>query len=161
MPAPFKASLVTPEAIVLEASVVAAQIPAADGLLGILINRSPLLAKLTAGVLRLDPVNEKSQRFLVSSGYAQMKDNELTILTTEAIPAEQGQCADGRGGAGEAQCRAGDGSGVDGKADGDPEADHMRCAALWGEVGNWGGVGIKTEGSGLRGAGACWRVGWW
>ena len=89
MPAPFKASLVTPEAIVLEASVVAAQIPAADGLLGILINRSPLLAKLTAGVLRLDPVNEKSQRFLVSSGYAQMKDNELTILTTEAIPAEQ------------------------------------------------------------------------
>ncbi len=68
---------------------VAAQIPAADGLLGILINRSPLLAKLAVGVLRLDSENGKSQRFLVSSGYAQMKDNELTILTTEAIPAEK------------------------------------------------------------------------
>jgi F-type H+-transporting ATPase subunit epsilon len=82
----FKASLITPEAILLETMVSEAQIPAFDGLLGILDKRAPLLAKLTTGVLRLS-TNAGIQRYLVSGGYAQMKDNELTILASEAIPA--------------------------------------------------------------------------
>jgi F-type H+-transporting ATPase subunit epsilon len=81
----FKASLITPEAIVLETTVSEAQIPAFDGLLGILDKRAPLLAKLATGVLRLT-TNAGVQRYLVSGGYAQMKDNELTILANEAIP---------------------------------------------------------------------------
>jgi F-type H+-transporting ATPase subunit epsilon len=88
MSAPFKASVITPEAIVLEASVTSAQVPAYDGLVGILEHRAPLLAKLGTGVLRLD-TNEGTQKFLVVGGYAQMKGDELTILTTEAIPAGQ------------------------------------------------------------------------
>jgi F-type H+-transporting ATPase subunit epsilon len=84
----FKASLITPEAIVLEATVTEAQIPAFDGLLGILDKRAPLLAKLSTGVLRLT-TNQGTQRFLVAGGYAQMKADELTILTSEAIPAAQ------------------------------------------------------------------------
>ena len=82
----FKASLITPEAIVLETTVSEAQIPAHDGLLGILDKRAPLLAKLATGVLRLTTGNGV-QRYLVSGGYAQVKDNELTILASEAIPA--------------------------------------------------------------------------
>jgi F-type H+-transporting ATPase subunit epsilon len=89
MPEPFKASLITPEAILLEASVVSAQIPAHDGLVGILNHRAPLLAKLGTGILRLDTAPGVSQRFMVSGGYAQMKGEELTILTTEAIPADK------------------------------------------------------------------------
>ena len=89
MPAPFKASLITPEAILVEASVVFAQIPAHDGLVGILEKRAPLLAKMGTGILRLDTAPNVSQRFLVTGGYAQMKGDELTILTTEAIPAKQ------------------------------------------------------------------------
>ena len=88
MPEAFKASLITPEAIVLEAQVTAAQIPAHDGLVGILSHRQPLLAKLGTGIVRLD-TTAGSQRFLVSGGYAQMKGEELTILTTEAIPTAQ------------------------------------------------------------------------
>jgi F-type H+-transporting ATPase subunit epsilon len=88
MPASFKASLITPEAIVLETSVTSAQVPAFDGLVGILDHRAPLLAKMKTGVLRLD-TNEGTQKFLVVGGYAQMKGDELTILTTEAIPAGQ------------------------------------------------------------------------
>lgn len=88
MPEPFKASLITPEAIMLEASVTFAQIPAHDGLVGILNHRAPLLAKLGTGILRLD-TTAGSQRFLISGGYAQMKGQELTILTTEAIPTAQ------------------------------------------------------------------------
>ncbi len=93
MPEPFKASLITPEAIVLESPVVAAQVPAFDGLVGILNHRAPLLAKMGTGVLRLDTVSAGggvvSQRFMVDGGYAQMKGDGLTILTTEAIPAEK------------------------------------------------------------------------
>ena len=88
MAAPFKASLITPEAIVLEATITSAQVPAADGLVGILNHRAPLLAKMGTGILRLD-TTAGSQRYLVSGGYAQMKGEELTILTSEAIPVAQ------------------------------------------------------------------------
>ena len=88
MSAPFKASLITPEAIVLETSITSAKVPAFDGLVGILTHRAPLLAKLGTGILTLDTTSG-SQKFLVTGGYAQMKGEELTILTTEAIPAAQ------------------------------------------------------------------------
>jgi F-type H+-transporting ATPase subunit epsilon len=84
----FKASLITPEATVLETTVTAAQIPAHDGLVGILHQRAPLLAKLGTGILRLD-TEAGSRRFFISGGHAQMKDNELTVLTPEALAVEQ------------------------------------------------------------------------
>ena len=84
----FKASLITPEAVILEASVTEAQVPAFDGLLGILDKRAPLTAQLAPGILRLTTTSGP-QRFFIDGGYAQMKDNELTILTPEAIPAEK------------------------------------------------------------------------
>ena len=92
MPQPFKASLITPEAIVLETTITAAQVPVFDGLVGILDHRAPLLAKLGTGVVRLDTADGKGagvQRYMVSGGYVQMKGDELTILTTEAVPASQ------------------------------------------------------------------------
>jgi len=88
MPEAFKASLITPEAIVLETDITAAQVPVHDGLVGVLSHRQPLLAKLGTGILRLD-TTAGSQRYMISGGYAQMKGEQLTILTTEAIPAAQ------------------------------------------------------------------------
>jgi len=84
----FQASLITPEAVILEDAVTEAQIPAIDGLLGILDKRAPLTAQLAAGILRLT-TSSGPQRFFIDGGYAQMKDDELTILTPEAIPAEK------------------------------------------------------------------------
>ena len=88
MAQPFKASLITPESVVLDTMVTAAQVPAFDGLVGILIHRAPLLAKLATGILRLD-TQGGVQRYMVAGGYAQMKGDQLTILTTEAIPVEK------------------------------------------------------------------------
>jgi F-type H+-transporting ATPase subunit epsilon len=82
----FKASVITPEAILLEADVTSAQVPAYDGLVGILHMRAPLLAKLGTGVLQLETA-EGTQRFVVSGGYAQMNEDVLTILTSDATPA--------------------------------------------------------------------------
>src|ERR1700744_2934554 len=84
----FKARVINPEAIVLDTTVTQAQVPAYDGLVGILHGRAPLLAKLGTGVLRLD-TTAGQKAYLVAGGYAQMKGEELTILTSEAIPAAE------------------------------------------------------------------------
>ena len=88
MASEFKASVITPEAILLEADVTSAQVPAYDGLVGILHQRAPLLAKLGTGVLTLETV-EGTQKFVVSGGYAQMKDDVLTVLSSDVVPAEE------------------------------------------------------------------------
>jgi len=85
----FHLALITPEALQLEADVLQAQFPAHDGSIGILTHRAPLLTKLGTGVLRLDLPEHEVQTFFISGGYAQMKDNVLTVLTDQALTAEQ------------------------------------------------------------------------
>lgn len=84
---PFRCVIVTPEQQVLDASLTAAVLPAHDGLIGILTDRAPLLAKLGQGPLRVDLAGGQTRSFYVEGGVAQMKDNRLTILTNEATPA--------------------------------------------------------------------------
>jgi F-type H+-transporting ATPase subunit epsilon len=85
----FACVVVTPEQQVLSESLTQAIIPAADGLLGILTDRAPLLAKLAKGPLRLDLASGQTKLFQIDGGVAQMMDNKLTILTQAA--AEQGK----------------------------------------------------------------------
>ncbi|MGD0767591.1 MAG: hypothetical protein ABSB42_05270 [Tepidisphaeraceae bacterium] len=85
----FSCVVVTPEQQVLDESLTQAIIPAADGLLGILTDRAPLLAKLGKGPLRLDLASGQKRLFRIEGGVAQMKDNKLTILTQ--VAAEQGK----------------------------------------------------------------------
>ena len=85
----FQCTVVTPEAEAFNASVSQAILPAHDGLLGILTDRSPLLVKLGTGPLRLDTVAGPKQYFFLDGGIAQMKDNKLTILTPTATPASE------------------------------------------------------------------------
>jgi F0F1-type ATP synthase epsilon subunit len=80
----FKCVVVTPEQQLLDESLVQAVIPAHDGLLGILTDRAPLLAKLAKGPLRLDLASGQSRTYAIDGGLAQMKDNHLTILTQSA-----------------------------------------------------------------------------
>ena len=85
----FQCTVVTPEAEAFNATVSQAILPAHDGLLGILTDRSPLLVKLGTGPLRLDVPGSAKQFFFIDGGIAQMKDNKLTILTNEATPASE------------------------------------------------------------------------
>jgi F-type H+-transporting ATPase subunit epsilon len=86
MPGTFHVTVLTPEAPVLEAEATQVLVPSHDGLTGILTKRAPVLTKLGTGVLRLDLQNGQ-QKYVITGGYAQMKDNVLTILADEAIPA--------------------------------------------------------------------------
>jgi F-type H+-transporting ATPase subunit epsilon len=85
----FHVVIVTPEQQVLDETVTQAILPAHDGEIGILSNRAPLLVKLGQGRLQLDQPGGQSRSFYVEGGIAQMKDNELTVLTQLAVPANE------------------------------------------------------------------------
>src|SRR5688500_15321883 len=85
----FQCTVVTPEQQAFDGSVTQAIVPAHDGLIGILTDRAPLLVKLGTGPLRLDLAGGQKRFFFVDGGVAQMKDNRLTILSTEAVPASE------------------------------------------------------------------------
>ena len=83
----FKCVVVTPERQVLDETISQATIPAHDGQVGILTGHAPLLVKLGTGALRIELAGGQKRAFFVDGGVAQMKNNNLTILSTEAIPA--------------------------------------------------------------------------
>jgi F-type H+-transporting ATPase subunit epsilon len=96
----FQVVIVTPEQQVLDETVTQAILPAHDGQIGILTGRAPLLVKLGQGPLQLDLAGAgqraggggaagTTRRFYVEGGIAQMKDNNLTVVTQIAVPAEE------------------------------------------------------------------------
>ena len=101
----FQCSVVTPEQQLFDEPLKQAVLPLDDGLLGILTDRAPLLARLTIGPLRIDPVNGQTRYYLVERGIAQMKDNKLTILTSKATPAAELAAESARAELAEAEAR--------------------------------------------------------
>ena len=85
----FRCVVVTPEQQAMDETIEQAILPAHDGLMGILTDRAPLLVKLGNGPLRIDLPGGQSRTYQIKGGIAQMKSNNLTVLTTEATPAEK------------------------------------------------------------------------
>jgi len=85
----FRCTVITPNSQVLDQDVTAAVIPAWDGQIGLLKHRAPLLVKLGFGSMRLDSQAGGSERLFIASGFAQMKDDQLTLLTDQAIPTDK------------------------------------------------------------------------
>lgn len=80
--------IVTPEKTWLDQHVETVVLPLFDGELGVLPGRSPLIGRLGFGELRTTDHGVIS-RYFVEGGFAQVKDNVVTILTNRAIPADQ------------------------------------------------------------------------
>ena len=80
----FHCQVITPEAAVLDVQASAVVITAHDGKTGILRNRAPLLCKLGIGELRVTTA-EATHHYYVEGGFAHLVDNELTLLTAQAI----------------------------------------------------------------------------
>jgi F-type H+-transporting ATPase subunit epsilon len=85
----FHLSVVTPEREVLSLEAKFVAFPAYDGEMGILTQRAPLLAKLGAGLLRVDEAAGGKRRLFIAGGFAQMVDDKLTLLTEEALEPEK------------------------------------------------------------------------
>ncbi len=88
MPTPFQITVVTPAAEVLDQQVEYASIPAHDGQVGIAHLRAPLLTALGYGKMTLK-TGGSEQAYFIGGGFAQVKDDKLTVLTDEAVPADQ------------------------------------------------------------------------
>lgn len=85
----FRCTLVTPEEQVLDEQVTYVTFPAWDGQVGIAPGRSPLLARVGIGSMRLDFAGGASRWYLLEGGFAQMLGDQLTILSDKSTAAER------------------------------------------------------------------------
>ena len=72
--------VITPETIVLDTTAESVKVPAVDGLMGILPKHAPMVAALGAGAMSYVSGGKEHQLF-VSTGFAEVRDNTLRILT--------------------------------------------------------------------------------
>jgi F-type H+-transporting ATPase subunit epsilon len=79
--------VVTPMGQVVDRDVDFVVVTAHDGQFGILPHRAPLLCKLAHGMLKLDHAGT-SEFYFVSSGFAEVNKNVVTLITPQAIPAK-------------------------------------------------------------------------
>jgi F-type H+-transporting ATPase subunit epsilon len=78
--------IVTPERAVLDEPCDFVAVPMYDGELGVLPGRAPLIGRLGFGELRVRQ-GDKTQRFYVDGGFAQVRNNVVSVLTGKAMPA--------------------------------------------------------------------------
>src|SRR4051794_4089614 len=76
--------VVTPERTLFDAVVDFVALPLFDGELGILPGRTPLIGRLGYGELRTRS-DGATDRYFVDGGFAQVRDDVVTILTNRAI----------------------------------------------------------------------------
>jgi F-type H+-transporting ATPase subunit epsilon len=80
--------IVTPEKTLLDELVDFVALPLHDGELGLLPRRAPLIGRLGYGELRTR-TGDAVHRYFVDGGFAQVRNNVVTVLTQRAIPADQ------------------------------------------------------------------------
>src|SRR5215472_14973458 len=85
---PLRCVVVTPERALLDAEVDFVALPMYDGELGVLPGRAALIGRLGFGELRLRR-GDQTRRFFVDGGFAQVRANTVTVLTSRAQKAEE------------------------------------------------------------------------
>ena len=87
-------SVITPEERVVDTDATSIILPAHDGQIGILKDRAPLLCELGIGVLHIEGGSSPANDYYIDGGFAQVLNNEVTILTEKAAPAAKLSRAD-------------------------------------------------------------------
>ena len=77
--------VVTPERTLFDELVDFVALPLYDGELGVLPGHTPLIGRLGYGELRTK-VAGATRRYFVDGGFAQVRDDVVTVLTNRAIP---------------------------------------------------------------------------
>ena len=85
---PLQCVVVTPERALLDEPADFVALPMYDGELGVLPGRAPLIGRLGYGELRTRHGAE-TKRFFVDGGFAQVRANVVTVLTPQAVRAEE------------------------------------------------------------------------
>ena len=72
--------VITPDRIAIDTTAEAVQIPAADGLMGVLPRHAPLVAALDVGELTYVSGGRRESLF-VAGGFAEVRDNTVRLVT--------------------------------------------------------------------------------
>ena len=75
----FHIEIATPEKLILDERAESAQIPGADGYMGILPGHAALLSELGAGALTVLHAGQ-TRSFHVTGGYVEVRDNHVRVL---------------------------------------------------------------------------------
>lgn len=89
MPSPFRCRIITPSASVFDDDVTYANIPAHDGMRGVIAGQSPLLTALGIGPLHVDLSSGGTRTWFIDGGFAQVVGESLTIITERALLPDQ------------------------------------------------------------------------
>jgi F-type H+-transporting ATPase subunit epsilon len=81
-------SVVTPEATILQTPAQFVALPLYDGEIGIAPGHSPFVGRLGYGELRVVE-GGKTRRYFLDGGFVQMSKNVVSVLTSNAVPAER------------------------------------------------------------------------
>lgn len=84
----FKLEIVGPSGKVYSKDVEFVLVRTTEGDMGILPNHSPFIAGLSTGEMKIR-LNGKEEKYFVSEGLLEISNNVVTIIATEAIPADQ------------------------------------------------------------------------
>jgi F-type H+-transporting ATPase subunit epsilon len=84
----FAYEIYTPEGLVHKGDSFVCIFPAVDGEVGVLASRAPLVAALGAGRLEAEELEGRRLQWFLAGGFAQVKENLLTILAEQCIAAD-------------------------------------------------------------------------
>ena len=79
--------IVTPERVLLDEAVAFVALPLYDGELGVLPGRAALIGRLGPGELRVRD-GDHPRRFFVDGGFARVRGDVVTVVTPQALRAE-------------------------------------------------------------------------
>ncbi len=85
---PLELTVITPQRQVLQTTAQAVVLPVHDGELGVLHQRAPLVCELGIGQLRYTAAGQ-TVRVFIDGGFAQVLQDQVTVLTRRAIPATE------------------------------------------------------------------------
>lgn len=84
----FHLQLATPERLLVDEQVTLAEIPGANGYLGILAGHAPLMSALKPGVLTYEG-GGGAHVYALGGGFVEVSDNQVRVLAEEAEPASE------------------------------------------------------------------------
>ena len=81
-------SVITPEREVVDAEAQEVMLPMHDGLVGVLPGHAPFLFILGTGLLRYRDPQKREHAVFIDRGFGHVRENEVSILTTDAVTKE-------------------------------------------------------------------------
>jgi F-type H+-transporting ATPase subunit epsilon len=92
---PVQLEIVSPERLLLARPVDMVVIPASECEMGVLERHAPMIVMLRGGLIRLYQGAAVTERLFVSGGFAEVTEERVTVLATEAIPVAEVSRAEG------------------------------------------------------------------